>query len=489
MAARAASLDPVLTAAAPVPVDVRKSVVRFHSTQQTWNVGQPWEKNPPSQRSSLAAIIGSGRVIATSELVGNATNLELESTDGTRFCGAKVIAVDYEANLALLGAADEEEGKKFFEGTVPFEIADPSKPGDALQIIQVEENGNALQNIGALQSAELLDSFLPDQAFLTYRVKTSLQSAASSFSLPVLADGKFAGLLYNYSAKDQIAEVSSTDITARFLESAKGGSYGGSPSLGVATARTEDPAFRAWLKLPAEGGGLYIHGVRPHSAAESAGLKKGDVILKVDDHEIDRRGYYQHPAYGSVLWGNLVRGAKNTGDKLALALLRDGKPLDIEVTLTRTEESTRLIPGYEFEKGPEYLVKGGMVFQVLTRPLLESFDDEWKSRAPLNLLDAFENPEKYETAGVRRVVFLSGVIPTPATVGYERLRNLIVAKVNGKPVTDMKALIDAFASPADGLHSIEFADENIRVNLDENVSTLVDGQLLKRGIPRLSRVD
>ena len=35
-----------------------------------------------------------------------------------------------------------------------------------------------------------------------------------------------------------------------------------------------------------------------------------------------------------------------------------------------------------------------------------------------------------------RVVFLSGSIPTPATVGYESLRNLIVRKVNGKEVRE-----------------------------------------------------
>ena len=57
---------------------------------------------------------------------------------------------------------------------------------------------------------------------------------------------------------------------------------------------------------------------------------------------------------------------------------------------------------------------------------------------------------------MRRVVFLSGVIPTPATVGYERLRNLIVHKVNGKEIKDMKSLIDAFDGNMNELHSIEF---------------------------------
>jgi hypothetical protein len=141
-----------------------------------------------------------------------------------------------------------------------------------------------------------------------------------------------------------------------------------------------------------------------------------------------------------------------------------------------------------FGTPPNYLVKGGLVFQELSLPMLEEFGEDWQSRAPLGLIDAYENPHKYEDK-VKRMVFLSGVIPTPATVGYERLRNLIVLKVNGKDVVDMKSLIDAFDGQTGELHSIEFADENLTVNLDDAVSTEVDSQLLKRGISRLSRAE
>ena len=171
-----------------------------------------------------------------------------------------------------------------------------------------------------------------------------------------------------------------------------------------------------------------------------------------------------------------------------LSLLRAGAPLDLKVTLIREEEGTRLVPNQLFDKEPNYLVKGGFLFQELSRPILEGFGEEWQSRAPLNLLDAYENPEKYEPA-VDRIVFLSGVIPTPATVGYERLRNLIVRKVNGKEIKNMKGLIAAFEGNQGKLHSIEFADENLTVYLDDAVTTTVDEQLLQRGITRLSHAE
>jgi hypothetical protein len=99
-----------------------------------------------------------------------------------------------------------------------------------------------------------------------------------------------------------------------------------------------------------------------------------------------------------------------------------------------------------------------------------------------------ENPEKYEDT-MNRVVFLSGSIPTPATVGYESLRNLIVRKVNGKEIKDMKTLIAAFKGNLNERHSIEFVEEDFTVYLDDAASTGVDAQLLQRGISRLSRAE
>lgn len=472
----------------PGPEELKHSVVRINSTLQGWDPAQPWEKDQPDHRRALGPVVGDRQVLTTAEMVADSTYLEFETTDGTRLTPAKIVAVDYEANLALLGPSDEEEGKTFFEGLKPFEIAGNPKIGDTLDILQVEDNGMPLLTAGSLQGVDVISSFLEGQFFLSFEVKASMQSAASSFSLPVLRDRKLAGLLTSYNAKDQLSDVTSTEILSRFLSSAASGNYAGFPGLGVTTARTEDPSFRQWLKLSDDQGGVYLSTVRKGGSAEAAGVKKGDVVLGVGEHKIDRRGYYQHPVYGSLFWSHLLRGEKTVGDTATLHLWREGKPVDLEVKLTREEESTRLVPGYTFGKAPNYLVKGGLVFQELTKPILQSFGEDWQARAPLNLLDTLENPEKYQDKA-DRIVFLSGVIPTPATIGYERLRNLIVRKVNGKEIRDMKALIEAFKEAPDGMHSIEFDEENFTVYLDNRVSGGVDDQLMQRGIPRLSRAE
>ncbi|MBG7606859.1 MAG: PDZ domain-containing protein [Verrucomicrobia bacterium] len=490
--------QPLKTAQAPTPVEAKivtepvsltESVTRINSTSQTWNPAQPWEKRPPKNLRSLGAIVGPGQVLTTSEMVADSTYIELELPDGSKTAEAEIVAVDYEANLALLTVKSDEERETFFQNTRPLPLAPPPSIGDPIQIFQVEDNGTTLLTNGTLQSVETANSFLPNQSFLTYLVKASMQSAASSFSLPVIIDDNLAGILLSYDSNDQISDVLSIDVISRFLGNVRNGEYAGFPSLGVSVARTEDPSFRKFLKLGEENGGIYVSSVKTGGAADLAGVQKGDVILSADSFPIDRRGYYQHPHYGSVFWGHIVRGEKATGDELKLELLRDGEPVEIAATLTRAEAQDNLVPDYQFDRAPNFLVKGGLIFQELTRPVLQAFGKDWTSRAPLNLLDAYENPEKYED-NAKRVIFLSGSIPTPATVGYESLRNLIVKKVNGVEIDSMKTLIEAFEKPnTDNLHSIEFLEENFTVYLDEALSTSVDSMLLQRGLNRLSRAE
>lgn len=490
-ASAAVEQSPVIADAKPADADLTRSVVRLRSTTQGWNPGQPWEKSEPEQRRALAAIVAPQRVLTTAEMVADATFLEFESPDGIRFAEARVVAIDYEANLALLAPGGENgAGATLFEGTVPLALAAPPALGDRLDVLQVEENGLPLLTTGFLQTIGVTSNFLPGQSFLTFFIKASMQSAAGSYSLPVLHEGRLAGMLLGYNSSEQIIDSAATEILARFLESAataeaEGTAYRGFPGLGVAVARTEDPSFRAWLNLGDDQGGVYLSTVRPESAAEIAGLEKGDVILAVDGKEIDRRGFYQHPIYGGLFWGHLVRGEKAVGEEVQLSILRNGEPLEVTATLTREEENDRLVPNYRFEEPPNFLVKGGMVFQELSRPLLEAYGREWQARAPLNLLDAFENPEKYED-DVRRIIFLSGTIPTEATMGYESLRSLIVRRVNGREILDIASLIEAFENPDGLLHSIEFAEEDFTIYLDEAAATRVDADLLRRGLPRLS---
>ena len=482
------SLIAVTTITAITPAgaqSVETSVIRINSTIQTWNNAQPWDKSAPGKRRALGALLSGNRVLTTAEMAANVTYIELESADSTRTIPAKVAAIDYETNLALL-VPDNGDTEGFFKGLQPLTLGSPAKIGDKVDVWQLENNGMPLVTHATIQSVDVLSSFAPGHFFLTYLAKGSMQSASSSFTLPVVRDNKLLGLLTSYNAKDQIIDVMAPEIISAFLADAKDGKFTGVPSLGIGVSSTVDPSFRKWLKLPDDVGGLYITRVRKKSAADEAGLKKGDVIVSIGEHQIGRRGYYSHPDYGRIFWSNLVRGNHKVGDPITLTVLREGKEKTIKATLART--SKRLVPQHTFDQAPNYLVKGGFIFQELSSTYLSAFGKDWQSTAPLNLLDVLSSPEDYQE-GRNTLVFLSATIPTPATTGYERINNQIISKINGQPIADISTLIKAFQQPgADGLHTIEFLNSQPKtIYLDATAADTIDAQLLKRGIPALSR--
>ena len=80
----------------------------------------------------------------------------------------------------------------------------------------------------------------------------------------------------------------------------------------------------ASLGLPADTAGVLISEVVPSSPAAAAGLKQGDVVLKVNDQQIDA----DHPLLTIML-------KYRPGDRVRLTILRDGRQQTVEVTLGR----------------------------------------------------------------------------------------------------------------------------------------------------------
>ena len=52
-------------------------------------------------------------------------------------------------------------------------------------------------------------------------------------------------------------------------------------------------------------------------------------------------------------------------------------------------------------------------------------------------------------------MIITRVIPTPFTIGYENLNNLVVLSVNDSTIGKLSDVTEALSSPVDGYHKIE----------------------------------
>ena len=465
-----------------------KSIVRVNATLQSYNFLRPWEKGAPTPRRGLGAVLSENRVLVTAEMCVNSTFLELEHPSSGARVPARIAGIDYEANLAVLEPVNNDSD--VFEGLEPLEMDSSVEAGDELEVWQSEANGDGVTTDVEVLRVNVGRYFIPGSIFMLYQVKGSLQARVNSFTLPVVKNGKLVGMLLSYSSKDQTASVLPVPVIESFLADLEDGDYKGFPNLGIGFAQTLDENLREFAGIEDEDVGIFIRNVAKDGSADKAGLKEGDIILAIDGHKIDPRGNYDDPRYGKLSFSHLVRGDAKVGDVVKVDLIRDCKPMSKDVTLLRKKPEDYLVDPYMFDRGPKYVIFGGLIFQELTQPYLESWGDEWPTRAPFKLVYGNAKPEKYEEEGRDKLVFLSNVLKTPSTLGYEAINSVIVTKVNGIPIKNIGDLANALEkAPADGIHTIEFNDFPKIIFVDDAASRLVNQQLIQYGISQLQRLE
>lgn len=436
-------------------------VLRVNVTSQAFSFSEPWTKQAPIVRQGLGVVLKGGGILVTGELVANHTYVELEKAETAVKSAATVEAVDYDANLALLRASDPE----FLEGITPAELDDTARVGDRVEVIQLEANGTILATAAAITTIEVGRYPMEDAGFLLFRLSVPLQSRDNSFTLPAFKDRALVGMLMRYDPRTQTADVVPPPVIRHFLAAAASPPYAGFPRAGIGWTNTRDPQLRRYLRMPPGGGGVYVTEILGGSPAEKAGIRRGDVLLRIGGREIDQDGNYRHPRYGRISLAHLTNTESKAGDRLPVVLWRDGREETAELALAPRDAATVVSEPYTIDRPPNFLIAGGIIFQELSRQYLRDWGPHWRRDAPLRLvyLDRYQHELPPDNG---RIVFISGVLPGESTIGYENLRYQIVRKVNGREIRGLRDLEAALETPADRFHRIELEEDPGLIFLD-----------------------
>ncbi len=450
---------PVAGVEAPLqPAGQNASLVKVNATSQSYNLHLPWQKESPGGRRGLGVVLTGNRVLVTAQMAADATYIELELPESGQKIPAKVVAVDYEANLALLESPTSERQKAFFAGLKPMGIDSSGRIGDEVDVLQTGRVGELIKSPLKISKVLTRRYIVEGSGFLVYEANNIVRSEANSFTLPVVKKNKLVGLLLSYDSKNQVTTVLPAPIIEHFLKDVADGSYEGFPSLGLELQSTLDEQFRDFLGLKPNTPGVLITNVLKGGSAEKAGMKKGDILISISGFSIDARGDYKDPQFGALSSSHLVRGRAYVGDEVEIKVIREGKEVTLKGQLTRRKPGDHLVLPYQFDRGPKYVLMGGLLFQELSRPYLDAFGEGQRSGSILRLERIAAHPEKYEEEGRKKLVFLSLVLPTPSTQGYDKLGGQVVNKVNGRVINDLNDLAEAFKNAKESWHVIELND-------------------------------
>lgn len=426
---------------------LRKAVVSVRVTGQDWNWRAPWEKQAPWTRTVTGLVVAGRRILVASTAFGNPLLVEAQKLGGDARTVARVELVDHEGPLALVAVDDPA----FWEGLEPLPFEARASGEGVVQVLRWQRSGLLDAYPATLRQVRSGRHGLSQTSVLTIEVSSSAEGLGESEV--VVKDGRVAGLVTG-RAGDTYQAIAAP-VLGQFLADASKGDWRSFARAGLAWQDLTNPALRESLGLAAGETGIRLTRVLPHGSAGGV-LEPGDVVLEMGGAALDPTGYYAHPLYGRMLFALLFTDARRPGDTMPVKVLRGGKRLELQLLLKAMRPEQDRVPPYVYGRGPDYLVKGGLVFQELTRPYLASWGD-WTRRAPPRLLVAIDRePEAAEGEEPPRIVLLSSVLPDSVNLGYQELRDVIVERVNGRPVPNLQALRAAFASVSSGFHVIEF---------------------------------
>jgi len=225
--------------------------------------------------------------------------------------------------------------------------------------------------------------------------------------------------------------------------------------------------------------------------AMKAGMQVGDIVLAVGNHEIDQNGNYVDPLYGKIDFTNLISAHSYAGDVLPFQIQREGKPMELKVTLEHRDAKDYVSPPYALDEAPKYLVLGGLIFQELSRQYLKEWGPNWQREAPQRFVYLDRYQSELFPGEHRRIVILSQVLPANNTIGYDEFSYLTVLKVNGQEIKSLNDLAAAVKQPIEGgFIKIETEEDPKQIELEvKSIDAEAPNLQENYGILSLQRLD
>jgi S1-C subfamily serine protease len=420
---------------------LKASVLKVFVVQKPADYYQPWQMGYQMPGSGSGFVIAGRRILTNAHVVSDQVHIQVMKAGDTRKYTAKVVYVAHDTDLAELSVADAG----FFEGTVPVSFGPMPKQRDRVAAFGFPAGGDELSiTEGVVSRIEVRPYSHSGSNLLTVQTDAAINPGNSGG--PVFKDGKFVGVSFQGYSGAQLQNTGyfiPVVLVQRFLKDVADGSYDGVPGMGVIWQKLENPALRRRLGLPGPNGGVLLTKVIPGAGADGP-LKEGDVLQALDGVKIAENGTVPFGEGERVDLSHLLT-LHQMSETAKVQLWRGGKAQTVEVPLKAIPD---LVPGPQYDQRPPYFVYAGLVFQSLNQNFMRLFDANAPVRMRYLSELGLQLPEQME------VVFINVVLPHDVNVGYHKLGQAIVTKVNGQPIHALKDVIPALQKPLDGYQVI-----------------------------------
>ena len=403
--------------------DIKHAVVKIYTTSKKASYRKPW-LSTTERSSGSGAYIGKNLILTNAHVVSNGTYLEVQKYGSARRYVAKVVAVSHQLDLALITV----ENRDFFKGIKALEIGDLPYSEEKILVYGYPMGGKTLSvTSGVVSRIEHQTYVHSNEKFLSLQVDAAINPGNSGG--PAISKGKIVGVvMQGITMSQNIGYLVPTVMVKHFLKDWEDGKIDGVPSLGILTAKLEDPASKEYFGLAKSQSGIIVNKIMP--LGNSYGyLKEDDIILAIDGVKIEDDGtiMFRKDEYTSAKY---LTDLHQFGESVTLKVLRKKRVIELKIPLKHPNSDLWLVKNYQYDKDPTYFIYGGYIFSPLVENLISN--DKRKNCRFINLLQKFATKKK------RDQVVLLGVLPDRSNRGNQNLYNYLPIKLNGKDIHNFK---------------------------------------------------
>lgn len=421
------------------PNQIRKSVARITNNAQEPNYRIPWLPAAQSGGSGTGWVVSKDRLMTNAHVVSNAKFLTVEKEGDPRKYIAQVEHIAHDCDLALLKVDDA----RFFQGTIPVEIGGLPELESTVSVYGYPIGGERLSVTQGVVSRIDFRTYTHStvDSHLTIQIDAAINPGNSGG--PVIQNGKIVGVAfqgYSGDVAQNVGYMIPTPVIRHFLTDVKDGHYDRYVDLSVGTFPLLNPAQRKALGLADDDRGVMVSSVLAAGTGSDV-LQVGDVILSIDGHTVASDGMVE--LEGERVLMAEVAERKYVGDSLKVEIVRDRKPLTVAVKFNHAFPFT--MNANQYEKLPEYVLFGGLLFQPLTRNLATAYN--FQNPRVDYFFDFYIQREIYKEHP--DVVVLSSILNDPLNTYLGDFREGIVEKVNGVAIRTLRDLAAELAKPSE----------------------------------------
>ncbi|OQY07683.1 MAG: hypothetical protein B6I25_01075 [Planctomycetales bacterium 4572_13] len=447
------------------PQTHEKSVVMILAVHQEYDFATPWKKGSMGQGTGSGFVIEGNRILTNAHNVANQRYIEVKKQNLAKRYPAQVQFVGHDCDLALITVVDPV----FFSDTIPLSFGPLPQVNTAVQTCGFPMGGRQVSITKGIVSRLERTTYSHSQSSQHLVVQTDAAINPGNSGGPVLQDGKVVGVAFQgLTTADNIGFMIPTTVIKHFLADVEDGDYNGFGKLGVALyPGLHSRHYKEYLRIPPAEEGVVVTDI-PLNSPSFGKLKKGDVLTKIGDFNIDNDG--------QILIDDLSLGfseamdRKQIGEKLLLAYYRNGEKQQLELSVVA---DTPVIPwNLLYDVKPDYRVYAGLTFVQLNRNFLSRWGRKWVTDIPFDLRYLFlEHTQLNKNPLREEYIIISEILPDEVNAYLGPYKNHVIESINGIAVNKLEDIDTALETNEDGFWIFKFIDNEAPMIVDANKAT------------------